>query len=395
VTEIGVLELIASSRGGGAVHVRDLALGLDRGHFAPQVAMPEDGGNVCRVDFLGSGIPFDSVDIAAGFSLRALRQLRLLAAEVDILHVHGARAALFGRLAAISLGRRRPLVVYTFHGFAAPHYPAPRRQLLLAVERFLAGFTSRWICVSNAERQSLFRAGLADPHRIAVIWNGIDVTQFANVRRHRHSARLELDIPQNAFVLTTICRLYRPRDFPTLLRAFRVVQSRMPQAQLLIVGDGPLRVQVEQDIASLSLQDCVHLLGMRRDVPHILGATDLFVLSSRGWEGLPLSVLEAMAASLPVVASDAGGTREAVMDGQTGYLFAPGDAAALAQHLQSLAQDPVMAHHMGQQGRARVKQHFTRDRMVRETAALYGRLLSGTLGCRETAALRGKSNGGV
>lgn len=395
MTRISVLELVASSRGGGAVHVRDLALGLDRTHFAPQVAMPEDGGNVSLGDFLDAGIPFHRVDIAAGFSLRALRQLRLLAAEVDILHVHGARAALFGRLAAIALGRQRPHVVYTIHGFAAPHYPAPRRQLLFAVERCLAGCTGQWISVSNAERESLLRAGMADPSRTAVIWNGIDVTPFANVRQDCHSARSELDLPQDAFVLTTICRLYRPRDFPTLLRAFRVVQSTMPQAHLLVVGDGPLRTQVENGIVSLALQDRVRLLGMRRDVPQVLGATDLFVLSSGEWEGLPLSVLEAMAAALPVVASDVGGTREAVMDGRTGYLFPPGDATALAQRLQLLAQDPVMAQQMGQQGRARIEQHFARDRMVRETAVLYGRLLRDKLRGGEASVLGGKSGGKV
>ncbi len=391
MTEIGVLQLVASSRGGGAVHVRDLTLGLDRSHFAPQVAMPEDGGNVSRADFLAAGIPFHAVDIAAGFSLRALRQLRLLAAEVDILHVHGARAALFGRLAAISLGRQRPLVIYTIHGLAAPHYPAPRRQFLLAVERCLADCTGQWICVSNAERESLLRADLADHRRTVVIWNGIEVTPFTNARKYRDSARSELDIPHDAFVLSTVCRLYRPRDFPTLLRAFRVVQRTMSQAHLLVVGDGPLRMQVEKDIASLSLQEHVRVLGMRRDVPQILGATDLFVLSSRGWEGLPLSVLEAMAASLPVVASDVGGTREAVMDGQTGYLFAPGDAATLAQRLQCLAEDPVLAQHMGQQGRVRVREHFTRGRMVRETAGLYGRLLGHELDNRETSVLHDRS----
>ncbi len=357
--------------------------------------MAEDGGNVSREDFSAAGIPFHQVDIAAGFSLRALRQLCSLATEVDILHVHGARAALFGRLAAMSLGRQCPLVIYTIHGFAAPHYLAPRRQVLLASERCLAGCTGHWVCVSNAERESLLRTGLADPSRTTVIWNGIDVAPFANVSQHRHSLRLELDIPQDAFMVTTICRLHRPRDFPTLLQAFGVIQNTLPQAHLLIVGDGPLRAQVEQDIASLALQERVRLLGMRRDVPQVLGATDLFVLSSGEWEGLPLSVLEAMGASLPVVASDVGGTREAVLDGQTGYLFAPRDAEALAKCLQSLAQNPALAHHMGQLGRARVEQYFTRDRMVHETAALYGRLLSGKSGCGETSALRGKSGGGL
>jgi glycosyltransferase involved in cell wall biosynthesis len=317
------------------------------------------------------------MDIAEGFSLRALQHIRSLAADMDILHVHGARAALFGRLAAMSLGRQRPLVAYTIHGFAAPHYPLPRRQALLSVERWLARVTEQWICVSHAERDALLAAGLADASRTQVIWNGIAPERFAGVTKQRHAARVALDVPPDAFVLTTICRLYRPRDFPTLLHAFREVQRAVPHAYLLIVGDGPLRAQIERWIESLTLQDHVRLLGMRRDVPRILGATDVFVLSSKGWEGLPLAVLEAMASALPVVASDVGGTREAVMDGQTGYLFAPGDVAALAHHTRALAKDPRLAQQMGRRGLVRVREYFAAERMVRETAALYEQLLRG------------------
>jgi glycosyltransferase involved in cell wall biosynthesis len=161
-----------------------------------------------------------------------------------------------------------------------------------------------------------------------------------------------------------------------LLYAFRRVQDALPHAHLLIVGDGPLRAQVEQWVQSLALQNHVHLLGMRRDVPQILAATNIFVLSSRGWEGLPLTVLEAMASSLPVVASDVGGTREAVINQQTGYLFPPGDMVALADHLQTLASDPALAQQMGQRGLVRVKEFFTLERMVRETAARYEQLSS-------------------
>jgi glycosyltransferase involved in cell wall biosynthesis len=114
---------------------------------------------------------------------------------------------------------------------------------------------------------------------------------------------------------------------------------------------------------------------MRCDVPQILRATDVLVLASKGWEGLPLTVLEAMASSLPVVASDVGGTREAIVDGETGLLFPPGDATALAQGILSLAGDPLLALQMGQRGLARVREHFTFQRMARETAALYEQLL--------------------
>ena len=382
MTHIRVLELVASSRGGGAVHVRDLVLGLDPVRFprkggteylAVQVGMAEDGGNVGRADF---HVPFHSIDIASGFSLAAIRRLRRLLTGVDILHVHGARAALFGRLAALSLGRRRPRVIYSIHGFAAPHYRPPRRQVLLAVERVLARATDLWICVSHAEREALLAAGVAEQRRVRVIWNGIDVERFAHSAPQPRAARLALGLAGDAFVVTTICRLFRPRDFPTLLGAFRQVREKLSHAHLLIVGDGPLRPQVEEAVVALHLEGAVHLLGMRRDVPEILRATDVLVLASKGWEGLPLTVLEAMASSVPVVASDVGGTREAIVDGETGFLFTPGDEAALAQLVLTLADDPLLAQQMGQRGLARVREHFTVQRMARETTTLYEQLSS-------------------
>ena len=374
MTPLTVLELVASSRGGGAVHVRDLSLGLDRARFAVQVAMPEDGGNVCREEF--GGVPFHRVDISAGFSSRALWRIRGLADGLDTLHVHGARAALYGRLAAMSLGRGRPRVVYTIHGFAAPHYPAPRRQMLLAVERLLSRVTDAWICVSHAERNALLAAGVADGERIQVVWNGVDVGRFDEVGEQRGEVRMKLNVPAEAFVVTTVCRLHRPRDFETLLRAFQHLRGTVPRARLLIVGDGPLRTQVEHMVVELALGEEVRLLGMRHDVPQILCAADVFVLSSRKWEGLPLTVLEAMASSLPVIASDVGGTREAVVDGESGHLVPPGDVGALAQRLRAMADDPVLARRMGQRGLRRVKEAFTVRRMVSETSALYEELLS-------------------
>jgi glycosyltransferase involved in cell wall biosynthesis len=367
-----VLELVASSRGGGAAHVRDLVSALDAADFAPQVAMPEDGGNVRPEDF---GIPFHRVDIAAGFSLEALRRIRSLAAGVDILHVHGARAALFGRLAVLSLGKRRPRVMYTIHGFAAPHYGPPRRQVLLFVERWLARVTDAWICVSHAEQAALLATRAAEPTRVQVIHNGIDLSRFVGAAAIRGKARQAMNLPADAFVITTVCRLNRPRDVTTLLGAFRSVQNDLQRGHLIIVGDGPLRPQLERRVRSLALHDHVHLLGMRRDVPHILAATDVFALSSRGWEGLPLTVLEAMASALPVVASDVGGTGEAVIHEQTGYLFPAGDAAALADCLRTLARDEMLARQLGQRGSARVRELFTSQRMVRQTAALYNQLL--------------------
>lgn len=375
MTVARVLELVASSRGGGAAHVRDLACGLRKLHYDVVVGMPQDEGNVQPEDFAAQGVAFHRLELASGFSVSALTKLRRLLSDVQILHMHGARAALFGRVALLSIPKgRRPHSVYSIHGFAAPHYPFPRRQILLGIERLLAPATDWWICVSHAESEALLSAGIVDPRRVQVIWNGIDTSRFTPERASRSEIREELALPADAYVATTICRLFRPRDFGTLLTAFRDVTLQIESAHLVIVGDGPLRAQVESQVQALQLGSNVHLLGMRRDIPGLLQASDVLVLSSRGWEGLPLTVLEAMASALPVVASDVGGTREAVQHGETGYLYSPGDAAQLASLLLRLARDPVLGAELGRKGLARVREHFNVARMVGETAALYERL---------------------
>ncbi|MBC7317014.1 MAG: glycosyltransferase, partial [Chloroflexi bacterium] len=168
----------------------------------------------------------------------------------------------------------------------------------------------------------------------------------------------------------TVCRLYKPRDFTTLLRAFQGL-SRRVDVHLLIVGDGPYRPEVEALIKALSLEERVTLLGFRRDVPALLGASDLFVLSTDHWEALGLAILEAMAAGRPVVASRIGGIVEAVSEGEAGLLVPPKDPVALEEAMYSLLSDPAKAAAMGQAGRERVARYFTLERMVQEIGAIY------------------------
>jgi len=370
-----LLHLIASSRGGGATHVRDLALGLDPARFAVQVAMPTDGGNVRREDFGAVGVPFHRVDIATGFSWPALRQVRRLAAGVDILHVHGARAALFGRLAAASLGRRRPRVVYIIQGFSLPFYPAYRRIPMLLLERLLAPFTDAVIAVSEEERRTFLAQRILPPDRVSVVWNSVRVAPFREAERNRRGTRLGLGLPDDAVVITIICRLYKPRDFDTLLMAFAHLVRSDRRAYLLIVGDGPDRRHLETLRRQLKLSDRVILTGQRRDIPDILAASDIYTLTTWGWEGLPFTVLEAMAAARPVVATRAGGIPEAVAHGETGLLVPRRDVALLAEALARLAADPVLRARMGAAGQKRAETLFSQQHMIERTTAIYDRLL--------------------
>jgi glycosyltransferase involved in cell wall biosynthesis len=186
-----------------------------------------------------------------------------------------------------------------------------------------------------------------------------------------------LGVPSDAPLITTVCRLYKPRDFDTLLRAFRLICDDHPTVHLLIVGDGPLRPQVERCVEALSMTHRVTLAGWRDDLPSVYAASDVYILTTWGWEGLPLTVLEAMTAGLPVVATAAGGVPEAVVDGETGLLVTRRDVYGLAGALRTLVEHPAQRRAMGAAGRARAKAHFTVERMVAQTAAIYKQLLHG------------------
>jgi len=372
VSGIRVLQLIASSRGGGASHVRDLALALDRSRFAVQVAMPEDGGNVRPADFMGAGgLPFYSLGPVAGNSPTALRRIRHLSAGVDILHMHGARAAMLGRLAWLGPARKRPRLVYTFHGFTTPYYAQPRRAAMLMMERMLAGTTDAFIAVCQAEREAALAAGICRPGKVRVVRNGVVVSRFQLEQPARAAARTSLGILPTTTLITTICRLDKPRDFDSLLRAFQQVRESQADVHCLIVGNGPLWHDLERRVQAAPFAGKVSLTGWRQDVPQLYAASDIFTLTTWGWEGMPISVLEAMAASRPVVVTDAGGVPEAVTQDETGLLVPRRDAAGLAQAYLSLARDQAMRQRMGQAGQDRATRLFTARRVAAEVMAAY------------------------
>ena len=153
-----------------------------------------------------------------------------------------------------------------------------------------------------------------------------------------------------------------------------MVVAQLPTTRLLIVGDGPLRPAIEDQIQTLALGENVQLLGIVRDVGQVLAAADVFVLSTQGWEGLPLAPLEAMVMRLPVVISDVGGNREAVRDGVTGLVVPPRQPQALADALLQLLRDHPTAQRMGQHGHDRVVREFSAQRMAAETMTIYDRV---------------------
>jgi glycosyltransferase involved in cell wall biosynthesis len=294
--------------------------------------------------------------------LAALVELtRLLRRErPDILHASSSKAGVLGRVAALLA--RVPIRIFTAHGWAFTAHAGLASLLYRWADRLVRPLTSVTVCVAEQQRAAGIAARTCDPERTVVIPNGVDV---AGAPR----ARLDGRPP----VVVAVGRLKPPKDALTLVRAL----VRLPRGsyEARIVGDGPDRPRVEEEIRSLGLTEHVRLAGDRRDVPAQLAAADVFVLSSAS-EGMPVSVLEAMAAGLPVVASRVGGVPELVAEGESGLLVDPGEPDELAAALLRLVQDPELRRRLGAAGRARAEQRFDVDAFRRAHVELYSRELA-------------------
>lgn len=370
-----ILEIVASSRGGAAEHIFCITKGIDRSKFDLTIVIPEDNGNVKVSDLRRLRIRVVSFNVFNRFSLKEFLNLRdfIRRGNFDIVHCHGTRAALFGRLAAILLWRR-PKIFYTIHGFHVVHYRNPlKKTFLLLLERILNHFTDMIVCVSHFDRESVIKMRLVRNDKVKTIWNGIDIKRFRNVSLDEKVKKNELGIPPNAFLITMIGRLHPQKDYFTLISAFKLLQRGLSNFYLLIVGDGPMWEELQSYAKDLGLGDKIIFTGTRRDTPEILAVTDIFVLSTL-WEGLPIVLLEAMAAAKPVIASDVCGNREVVINRETGILVPSRDPEMLAQTVIRLTKNRQMAKEMGQKGLIRVQKNFTLEEMVQKIVNLYSEL---------------------
>jgi glycosyltransferase involved in cell wall biosynthesis len=278
----------------------------------------------------------------------------------DIVHANSSKAGILGRLAAVLAGV--PVRVFTAHGWAFNAASGPASTLYRWADRLMAPLTSVTICVSEREREAGIAARTCRAGRTVVIPTAVDAGAAPPVRREGRAP-----------VVVFVGRLAAPKDPVTLVRALAAVRGSAFTAR--IVGDGPERPAVEAEIRAASLLEHVELAGERRDVRRLLEDADVFVLSSRS-EGAPLSILEAMAAGLPVVATAVGGIPEIVDDGTTGLLVPPGDAAALAAALERLLADAGLRARMGAAGWERVRERFDLAQLRRAHLEVYERELA-------------------
>lgn len=288
-----------------------------------------------------------------------LRHLARLAARADVVHAHASKAGFLSRLASV-LRRRRGRTVFTPHGWSFWAHDE-RSGLWLRLERLAAHWCGAIVAVADAERRAGLAAGVGTETQYRVIRNGIDPARFERPRRPVRGR------------IALVGRLAEAKRPDIAIKALARLRQRHPEASLDVIADGPLDAEVAALVSELGVQDAVRLLGKRDDVPELLAEAECFLLTS-DHEGCPYSVLEAMAAGLPVAATRVGGVPELVAERKTGVLFEPGDPDAAADALAGLLEAPDRARTLGEEGRARVRSEFGRERMVSQTVALYDAL---------------------
>lgn len=362
---LNVLQLIPSlDRSGAEKQMVLLAKGLPRDRFRVEVAALTRLGPL-EAEIHEAKIPLTSIGKRMKLDPLALARLTrfLKAKRFDVVQTWIFAANTYGRIAARGAGV--PVVVT-----AEMAVDLWKGRGQLNIDRRLAHWTDRVVGNSQAVVEFYRKAGIPED-RLAMIPSGIADEEPPAV--DPAAVRAELGIAGDAPLVLFAGRLAPQKGVADLIAAHDLLHYGMPELRTLIVGDGPLRSQLEEMVHAYRHDHAIRFLGHRNDVPRLLAAADLLVLPSL-YEGLPNVVLEAMRFAKPVVATAAPGTTEVVENGRTGLLVPPSNPPALAQAIRTVLRDPELGQRLGAEGRARVEAEFRADTMIARFAALYEQL---------------------
>jgi glycosyltransferase involved in cell wall biosynthesis len=375
MTRIRVLEIGKSTAGIGT-YLRWLAQGLDLERFQLTFACLSEGG-MALADELGSikdiraiSWPMNrfKVDPVSDLLL-TLRIARLIRAEkFDLIHAHGSKSGFLARLAAMGSGVP---VIYSPHCFSFHDGVNPLlANLLAALERFAARYlTARIITVADGEQTLARRYRVGFPQLFVTVHSGIDPANYDKpVDKTAQRAFLKLD--ENAPLVGAVGRLGKQKSPLDFVQMAALVYSHMPQTHFVWAGSGPLKEAAQNLSEELGIGEVCHFIGEYKDVPSLLGAMDCFVLPSL-WEGFPIVLLEAMAAGVPIVATDIPGNDEAVSSGKNGWLVPPASPSALAEKVLGLLNNLEQAATFARSSRERIHQEFTRAKMLASIQNVY------------------------
>jgi glycosyltransferase involved in cell wall biosynthesis len=371
--------------GGPALHVTYLTEGLaTRGYETTLVAGDVARGEESMERVASSAgvevvrLPGLSRELAPVHDLvAALRLARILRkVRPDIVHTHTAKAGAVGRLAALVAGRPRPVVVHTFHGHVLRGYFGSfGSSVFRAIETILARITDRLVAVSPEVRDELVGLGVAPASKFEVVRLGIDLEPRVRFEGDPAEVRRRLGIPAGTFLIGWFGRMTAVKRTDDLLHTLVALRRHGVDASLLLVGDGDDRPRLEQLAHELGVARSCLFLGYQEDVAPFYAISDAVVLTSAN-EGTPVTIIEALAAGRPVVATAVGGVGDVVEDGETGFLVAAGDTERMADRLAELAADQEGAAALGEEGQRRMTERYAVTRLVDDVDRLYRRLLA-------------------
>jgi len=352
--------------------VINIVEGLDRSRYNPSFCslltpVPEMFEKIKALD-----LPCYVLDKGEGFNYRLpFRIARLLRTnDIDLINAHDIGATLFAAFATRLAGNGK--IVHTDHSQILT-----KRKFMPIYRWVLRRQVAYSITVSEDLRRFLISKFGLEAERIVTIPNGIDIDRFAGERDTSYLYR-EFGIDAKARIIGSVGRLTEQKGMRYLIEAFGAINREAPDARLVIVGDGELRGRLEELANVLSIRDKVVFTGIRKDMPELLDLFEIFVLPSL-WEGQPLTIVEAMAAGKPIVATDVGGNAEILESGRYGVIVPPESPAALADAVLGLLRDQSAAGQMGADARAYCARELSSVSMVRRYERVYKAVLSGDL----------------
>ncbi|TWT89695.1 putative glycosyltransferase EpsF [Pseudobythopirellula maris] len=357
--------------GGAETLLVNLVRGMDRQRFAPEVVCLKEPGPLGE-ELAAGGYTVHSHLLRSKWDLRVLPRLVRLLRErrIGAVVTVGAGDKMFwGRLAAKIAGT--PVVASALHSTGWPDGVG-------RLNRLLTPITDAFIAVAEPHGRHMVEKERFPQRKVRVIPNGVDTGRFAPLEGSM-AIRQEIGVAPTAPLVGILAALRPEKNHELYLDAARRVLAEIPEAVFLVIGDGPRREALERYAREIGVEHAVRFLGNRSDVPEVLAALEVVALTSHN-EANPVSILEAMSTGKPVVATDVGSVHRSVIDGQTGWLVAPGDECGLAKRLVELLLDPVLARQMGAAGRRHVASRASLGVMVRGYERLLGELYESKTG---------------
>jgi glycosyltransferase involved in cell wall biosynthesis len=362
--------------GGTELNALRTAERLDRRRFSISVVCIRDSGPLLA-RYRDAGIPVHTFPMRSLLGLEAMQQaVRLVRhfrrERADVVHSHDAYTSVYGTLCARLAGV--PGVIASRRSWYSPHLQGR----ILRANRMAYRFAHRVLANSPSVSRLVETEAGVPASRIVMIPNFLDPQAFEPISPGDRRRMLdEMGVPEGAFVVGIVARLSPVKDHATLLRAIASLREQIPALHCVLIGDGSERSAIEALADSLGIRDIVHLAGERTQPPNLHGLFDVSVLCSTS-EAFPNSVLEAMAASRPVVATDVGGTPDAIRQGTTGLLVRPSDPSRLADAILRLYNEPALRTKLGNAGCVAARAGYSADAVISQVEALYSRLAGRT-----------------